>query len=184
MGYENNTGFPSVTDVLEPWVDKRWFKPIHRKRGSAVHAAVSSNLKGLFVPSLPEAWQPYYDSWLPFKKHIVKILVIEERLVDPDSETCGQPDLVAQMDNTFNNSIALLDWKTSQAMYKTFPVQLGGYCNLVQKAKKIVPDIGICCRLRKEPGKKMLTNVYDYYDLVELMKTFDSARRCYQHFNS
>jgi len=179
MEYSNTTGFPSVSDVLEPFVDKKWFKEIHRKRGSAVHAAISSNLKGLFAPSLPVAWQPYYDSWLPFREHVVEILMIEERLVDPNLEYCGQADLVAQMDNTYNNAIALCDWKTSQAMYKSFPVQIGGYCNLVQKAG-IIPDIGICCRLRKEPGKKMLTTIYDQSTMAYYINSFIAARRCYK----
>lgn len=179
MEYSNTTGYPSVTKTLEPFVDKRWFKEVHRKRGSAVHAAVSSNLKGLFVPSLPPAWQPYYDSFLPFKKHIVEIIMIEERIVDHEEEYTGQLDLVARMDNTFNNVIALIDWKTSQAMYRTFSVQLGGYFGLVQN-RGVVPEIGICCRLRKEPGKKMLKNIYDYNDLVYLRESYRAVRRAYK----
>lgn len=180
MEYENNTGFPSVTTILEPFVDKRWFKKIHRDRGSAVHAAVSSNLKGLFVPSLPPAWQPYYDSFLPFREHIVEVILVEERITDEDQGYTGQIDLIALMDDHYNNMTALIDWKTSQAMYRTFPVQLGGYCGLSQRVKKIVPDIGICCRLRKDPGKKMLTNIYDYDTLVYMMNSFTAARRCYK----
>lgn len=180
MEYENNTGYPSVTDILEPFVDKRWFKDIHRKRGSKVHSAVSSNLKGLFAPSLPPNWQPYYDSFLPFKKHIVEIILIEERLTDEEEEYTGQLDLIARLDEFYNNAVALIDWKTSQAVYKAFPVQIGGYCRLAEKKKGIVPDIGICARLRKDPGRKMLVTVYDRNDLYYYMESFKAARRCYR----
>lgn len=179
MEYSNTTGYPSVSDILSPFVDKTWFKDIHRDRGHKIHSAISSNLKNLFVPSIPVAWQPYYDSWIPFRKHIVEIISIEERLVSKEYEFCGQPDLVARLDSSYNNCIALLDWKTSQVVYKTFPVQLGGYLILL-KEKGIIPDIAICARLRKEPGKKILLTHYDRNDIVYYMNSFIAARRCYK----
>ena len=180
MQYLNETGFPSVTKILSPFVDSKWFKPEHAKRGEKVHGAISSRLRGLFVPSLPPAWKPYYDSFLPFFEHIDKVLLVEERLSDEDEGFCGQPDLVAQMDNTYNNAIALIDWKTSIAKAKWWKPQLGGYSKLLMNKTEFVPSIAISARVRKDPDKKILLDIYDARDIVEFMKLFEAAHLCYK----
>jgi len=182
MEYSNETGYPSVTDILSPWVDTQWFKPIHAKRGDAIHGAVKLDLQGMFVPSLPPAWQIYVDSYYPFKKHIVEIIGIEERLISQEEGYCGQYDLLARMDERFHNAIALLDWKSSQAKYSWWKPQLGGYANLIIKKKGISPDIAISARLRKDPGKKILIDVYDKNDIQHFMHWFNAARVCHQNF--
>ena len=181
MRYENNTGYPSVTDILSPFVDKTWFKPEHARRGDAVHGAIKSELSGLFTPSLPPNWQPYLDSFRRFKKHIKKIILLEERIVLEDEGYCGQLDIMAEMDEKFDNAVALGDWKTSVAKYKWWLGQLGGYGNLAIKVKKVVPDIVFSARLRKEEGRDVLVDVYDYNDLTHFMRWFDGARLAYQN---
>ena len=126
--YSNTTGVPSVTEVLSPWIDTRWFPAESRDRGSAVHEALAAYLQGkpAFLIQLPPAWRGYFDSgrrWID--QHVKEVLVVEQRLVDERWRFCGQMDLIALLclDNT------LIDWKTGPpALWHR--LQIAGYRHL------------------------------------------------------
>jgi len=167
--YVNDTGLPSVTDILSPYVDRRWFKKIHLDRGNACHDAMAAHasLVPYFGNGFNPLWQPYVDSgkkW--FDENVREVLMVEERLTLVGHYT-GQLDLVAILND---NLTALIDWKTSKATAKTWRFQTAAYQNLVHlhpliDNRKI--DIRMTVRLRSDYDKPCLVNKYEHdeYDL-------------------
>ena len=129
--YINDTGYPSVTDIIRPFIDSQWFTEDARNRGSFVHQAVAAYLNGVWSPPLPDVWQPYVDSakdWID--RMIDRVLVVEQRFVDADKGFCGKPDLIATIRG--DNGPTLIDWKTSASYQKWWPVQIAAYRRLAR----------------------------------------------------
>ena len=163
MPYKNDTGYPSSTEILSPWIDKEWFKPEHAKRGERVHGACSANLLGQYVMK-PDDYPTYYESFLMLRPHILEVFVVEIRYVDESLGFCGQPDLVARMDGAYNNWIMLWDWKTSQARYKYWGPQTASYKYLVETNTGLPIDRCATARLRSpnnNPHLPPLINIFD-----------------------
>ena len=165
---------------MRPWEDHRWYKEIHRKRGDRVHGAIFADLKGLFVPSLPESWQGYYESYLAYKEIIDDVLLLEERLVDPDLGYCGQPDLLIQS----GTETILPDWKTSVAVVPTWKYRLAAYSRLILINKGIQVDVAVPVRLRKKKPKTkgwfpLVDPQYTARELDQHFDVFCSAVKCY-----
>lgn len=183
MKYVNNTGLPSVSDIMSPFEDTRWFKEIHATRGDIVHGWVCADLMGLFTPDIPEAFSGYIASYLEFKEHIVEVMFLERRLTS-EKGFCGKPDIVARLDDMYNNVIAVLDWKTSIAAYKTWQPRIGGYSILI-KENGTPCEAGATVRLRKEPVKtKGFFPLVDFYDRKEMYENeidFLSSLRVYHN---
>ncbi len=129
MTYSNTTGFPSVTDILSPFVDTKWMTEESRERGSAVHAACFAHLTGDYVVPLRPSWSGYFDSfrrWCDAADPRVEIA--EERMVDKQLGYCGQMDFIGT--TGFRDGRGLIDWKTSIAVEKWFRLQGAGYRHL------------------------------------------------------
>ena len=157
--YINDTGFPSVSDVISTWVDKRWFTETSRTRGSYAHDRIEADLKeDFFIDPIDPDFENYYDSFLEFKEaRIREVMFCEERLVDTQLGYCGMPDLVFF---DLDQMTTLTDWKTGKAKSKTWPLQLGGYSMLLKSQRNIICEKNIIVRLRNEPGKRPLVDVY------------------------
>ena len=146
-GYINDTGLPSVTQVLQPWIDCQWFTPESRDRGSAVHHELAEYLNGkpAFLTNLLPEWRGYFDSgrrWID--AHVIEALLSETRLSDPQWRFCGQPDLICK---TKLHSSILIDWKTG-AKARWHRLQIAGYRHL---AKSVWPtDRGLTIRLHPD----------------------------------
>ena len=181
MEYKNDTGLPSVTTILSPFVDKRWFKDKHRIRGQQVHGFISAGLKKMFVPAIPDDLAPYVESSRQITDHIDEILLIEKRMVDKTLGYCGQMDLIARMDESYQNKIAVIDWKTSVAEGKTWGAQLGAYANLAMADAGIKCDMAMAVRLRRESGRKALVSLYEGEKLLSLQNVFKAALVCYKN---
>lgn len=148
MTYSNDTGLPSVTEVLKPWIDSEWFTEESRDRGHAVHGATSAYLLGLWAPPLPAAWQPYFDSarrWID--TNVEQVVLVEERLIDRDRRFCGKEDLIATMRGS--NALVLIDWKTSQAVCKWWALQDAAYRHLAKHDRGLDCQRGLTVRLKK-----------------------------------
>jgi len=133
--YSNTTGFPSVTEVLQPWINNQWFTPDACARGSAVHRALAEYLQGkpAFLITMPADWCGYFDSgrrWID--AHVTEALVVEQRLVDERWRFCGQLDLVCKFkDIATADWLALIDWKTGPpALWHR--LQIAGYRHLAK----------------------------------------------------
>lgn len=165
MAYENNTGYISVTDALSPYIDKRWFKDIHRQRGEYAHQGMSAYAKALWFAGKRDGWNGYIVSgkrW--FDEHIKKVLLVEERLVCHDYRFTGKSDLVAVMNKPWDDLIALIDWKTAVQESKHWKFQTAGYQYLTEKEYNLKIDIRLAVRLRQEGSKACLHNLYDKHD--------------------
>ena len=176
MEYINDTGLPSVTNILKTWIDTRWFTKEAMERGNFVHEKVRCYLQFDMMVGFPEEYQPYFDTFLKFADRIKEIILVEERLQDKNLGFCGQPDLVFR---DIEGSIVLSDWKTAIAVQKYWPLQLGGYSILLKKQKNIVVDKIMSVRLRSESRKDPLVNTFSvmnsermFYNQLELFKYF------------
>ena len=121
--YINETGLPSPSDVLRPWVDPQWFTAESRERGAAVHAACAAHLRGGFALIRPE-YRGYFDGFRRWcDKHRPEPLLVEERLKDDEYGFSGQPDFICQF---ANGEYWLVDVKTG-APSRAWPIQLAAY---------------------------------------------------------
>ena len=128
--------YPSVTKILKPHIDTSWFLPEHAERGTTVHAASLSYVQGLWVPPLLKEHQPYFDSFKRWADIAIdKVILVEERLEDPDLGFNGRPDLICVIKG--DDLPSLPDLKTSQAYYKIWRLQAAAYRHLAVKTKGI-----------------------------------------------
>jgi len=159
MAYENNTGYPSVTDILTPFVDTRWFKPIHQKRGSEAHRVVGCKLNNSWAAPINPAFQGYVDTIMRWcDANIKEVVEVEKRYQDDLYKFTGKLDVVAYL---VDSRLALIDFKTAVAQSKTWKLQTGGYKLLYEKHnpdKKI--DVRIAVRGREDGTKNALINEY------------------------
>lgn len=165
MPYNNDTGLPSVTNILKPWIDTQWFTAESCTRGNEVHEQVYSHLvKDFFV--CKDEYMVYYKSFLKFEPRIKEMVLTEERLANYDLGFCGQPDIVFV--DSEDGVLTLGDWKTSVAVAKYYQLQLGGYSILLKTMKNISVQKLMLVRLRKELDKKPLINIYSVSECERL----------------
>lgn len=132
MAYENLTGLPSVSDILRPWVKTEWFDDESRDRGQAVHAAIEADLLGQYVIPLPAKWRGYWQSYCLWRDQFQpEPIVVEKRLIDKTLRYCGQLDVCAIVKMT-GRGPGLIDFKTSAAYSKLWPIGLAAYRNLLK----------------------------------------------------
>jgi len=128
LTYTNETGYPSVTTILRPYLDTEWFTQEAAERGTAVHGATAAYLRGAWTMPLPAAWQPYFDSARQWIHAAVKEpILIEERL------------------------------KTSQAYYKWWEIQAAAYRHLAFVDRGIKTERSLSVRLKAD-GSGVLIN--------------------------
>ena len=158
MAYKNDTGFPSVTQILSPWIETEWYTEESRERGSVVHAAAFAYLKNLWVPPLKKEHQLYFDSFRRWADcYIDKFVFGEERLVDEKTGYCGQPDFL--LVTKYSPSRILVDLKTSQSKQKWWSLQLIAYKRLVNKTKGDIIHRSLSLRTKKD-GSGCLADEY------------------------
>ena len=184
MAYNNPTGLPSVSDIVSPYEDQRWYRKEHTDRGEFCHSWIAADLKGLITPKVPEAYAGYIVSYLRFKPHIKEVYVVERRLTSAKG-FCGQGDLICLLDDVYNNVVAYLDWKTSKAAMKIWTTRLGGYVHLYKEHGILVGGAGTI-RLRERPTPATgdvfpLVDIYYAKELKEFEIDFLSALRVYNN---
>jgi hypothetical protein len=161
MTYVNDTGYPSSTQVIRPFVKTEWFTDEDRERGNAVHEAMAAHAKGLWTPPLRPDWQPYVDSgrrW--FDNTISEVLLVEERLIDEERKWCGKPDLIAIIKG--DTDPTLIDYKTAQAAEKIWALQAASYRRLAEVDRGIICHRSISVRPDKN-GKSAKIKEYTNY---------------------
>ena len=162
MSYKNDTGLPSVTEILTPYVDTKWFKEIHSVRGSEAHRVTIATLMGAWAKPINPAWQGFVDSILRWcDANIKEVVMAEKRYVDDLYKYTGKLDLAAYL---ADGRFAIIDFKTSVAAGKTWPLQLGGYKLLYEKHNPERVDVRISVRGREDGSKNALTNEYTDHD--------------------
>ena len=83
MSYVNDTGYPSTTEIIKPYLPTQYFTKEACARGNAVHDWAEAYLKGAFPIPVRHEWQGYIDSLKPWiDENVIDVLLVEERLVD------------------------------------------------------------------------------------------------------
>jgi hypothetical protein len=155
MPYSNDTGLPSVTDILRPYVDATWFTPLAAERGTRVHAAIENHLRGEFVVPLPADWSGYFDSFRRWADAVQpEVVLIEERLIHPRLRYCGKIDLVART----GGADVVIDWKTSEAVPRAAIVQAAAYRELYDAQGCRSNDAAVV-RLRSDGSRPLVEYV-------------------------
>lgn len=184
MTYTNDTGLPSVTQILRPWIDAEWFTPEATARGSWVHEAVAAELSGSPSWMLPEPAEPkwwlYVESaerWI--SEAVANVIVVEQRFSDHFTGYTGQVDLIASLKS---GEIALIDWKTSQAASGWWPLQLVAYAHLSHCAGHHVDRM---MAIRPKPdGSGCLPAVeVDVHQVSQVKNTWMACLVAWKHFN-
>jgi len=139
MAYENKTGFPSVSDIIRPYINTQYFTEECQIRGTAVHACCASYLQGLYFPKLKDEYQEYIDG---FKKwadeNVIDVISVEIRLTDEMLGYCGKLDAVLKLKG--HEKPCIVDWKTGKALQKSWILSIAAYAALGT-------------RLFRQPGK-------------------------------
>jgi hypothetical protein len=126
MPYINDTNLPSVSDIIRPYIDTKWFTDESRVKGTCIHACCASYIQGLYFPKLKSEYQGYMDSFKKWAdKNIEDVILVEERLVDEDSGYCGQLDCVLRLKE--HEKLFIVDLKTGKAMQRSHKLQLAAY---------------------------------------------------------
>lgn len=173
--YNNSTGLPSVTDVISPYIETRWFTQECRDRGSSVHAACEAHLLGLYFLPLEPVIQMYVESfkrWADFA--IDEIVLTEKRLTDKSLGFCGQFDAILILKDS--RKPVLVDWKTSASEQKSWRIQIAAYRHLAA-TNGLRTQSGMSVRL-KASGTGAIINEYshdyknDFNIFVGLLNSF------------
>jgi len=177
--YINNTGVPSVTDILKPYIDSRFFTDESRDRGEAVHAAIAAHLEGLWVKPLQPDWQLYVESFKRWADLVInEVILVEKRLIDPELGFCGQPDAILKLKG--NDFLTLADWKTSQAFQDWWILQGVGYRHLAKKDGGIETGQQLSVILKKN-GSGCKVKQYDNFNYY--FNIFIGVLNSYKFFN-
>lgn len=160
MAYSNKTGLPSVTELMAPYLDKRWFTAESRVRGTVVHAACAAHLKCLWVAPLIPDYQGYFDSFRAWADAAIdSVMLVEARLSDRRLGYTGQLDIVAKLRGPLG-PVAVIDIKTGTTVSKTWPVQVAAYRHLAKVDRGILSNIGASVR-PKVDGSGCLWDKFD-----------------------
>jgi hypothetical protein len=177
--YENNTGYPSVTDIISPYIDKAWFTEESRQRGSAVHHALALHLMGKWSPPVRNEWRGYVDSgrrWID--ANVRAVILVETRLIDDEWKYCGQMDLIV---HTKEGRRFLVDWKTGIASEPWWRLQAAAYRRLAEKNGHNI-DAAFSLRLKADgSGWIGPKDLYKYSD--GMMPVFAGMLNAYRFFN-
>jgi len=123
--------YPSVTTVLDVYVETQFFTKEAAERGDIVHAATANYLLGNYVAPLDIEYSGYYDSAKRYiDRYVEEIITVEVRLEDEKNRYNGKADLGCRIKGRPHAGI--LDWKTGQAVMKTWGGQVSAYLNLAK----------------------------------------------------
>jgi hypothetical protein len=188
MSYSNESGYPSPSDILDPWIDKRWFKDEHRNRGNAVHSAINAHMKGL-VPIWKVGLEGYRDSFKKIETYFEEAVLTEKRLVDKTLCYSGQMDLVAKMSRTGCAALAMdypvlavVDWKTSAQPAKDWPLRMAAYFNLCV-VNDVKADVHFLARIRKD-GSTPKIKVSQKEEIRFFFSYFKAALHSWYYFKT
>lgn len=163
MTYENATGFPSVTQIISPYIDFSAIRPdvLQRacERGTIIHEAAAEYLRGGF-PLCPKEHCGYFDSFQRWADVMIQdCVLIEKRITGLIRGYTGQVDLLARLKG--DEGLTLIDFKTSATGQKSWRVQLAAYRTLV--VDEWAP-VGRMMSIRfKKDGKAPIVDEYTTY---------------------
>ena len=177
MAYQNDTGLPSPSDILRPWINAEWLTYESRERGTIVHEACAAHLLGEYAV-IDRRYRGYFDSFKRWcDEENPQSVIVEARLICDRYRFCGQPDFVGFIKSRGAIS-GVVDFKTSSALGKAWPLQIAAYQHLAGYVRTCA--WGASVRLR-EDGSYPLVKLYDNYEIR--INLFFSALNLWRHFN-
>ena len=180
MSYTNNTGLPSPTTILSPFINADYFTEESRIRGTRVHAACANHLLGKFV-IIEKKYRGYLDSFKRWcDEEQPEALIVEKRLISTNYGYCGMPDFFGRIKN--RPACGVADLKTSVALGKAWPLQVAAYERLCFETEPdMVQETIWSCSLRlKSDGSYPLVEYYNDFELR--FNIFLGALNLYRHF--
>lgn len=166
--------YTRVSTILNPISGYGMIEPMIIKmaqdRGTIVHRLIEDYLR-LGIEDENCQYSKYFDSFKKFWGEIPEqqqrsIYTLEQRLYDDDLLLTGQSDVILS-DGT------LIDWKTSSAVNRTWPLQASAYAHLCDLNGFHINKI-LFVKLDKE-GKK--PKFYEY------TKDFALFMKCYEFYH-
>lgn len=174
---------PSVTQIINPWVDFSKIPPdtlqAAADRGTAVHdLCLNFYAKGFFAFA-PKPLEGYYHSFIAwFDMMVAEPILIEQRLVDNDLMYSGQIDLLARSKD--KGDLILIDLKTPLSKSKSWRLQLAAYARLCDINGYLPSRIG---SLQLSPDGKMAKMEW-YQESAMDLNYFVQALTLHRFFNS
>jgi ATP-dependent exoDNAse (exonuclease V) beta subunit len=209
---DNKTFYPSVTTVLQTYPKgsffEKWLMDTGRNaetikkeagiQGTNVHNAIEQFLKGATLTLIGENGDEYFtlnewkmicrfmDFW-DYEGINRETMEVEQILFSKKMKLGGTGDLVVEIDN----ENWFIDYKTSNAMHKTYRIQLAIYKKMWEEMNpgRTIDKYGVLWLNAKTRTKKgfMQGNgwqIKDYTDHFEQdMKLYDSVRRIWDEEN-
>tara|TARA_Y100000310_G_scaffold344943_1_gene460661 strand:- start:4428 stop:5186 length:759 start_codon:yes stop_codon:yes gene_type:complete len=134
-------------------------------KGTSIHALIEEVIKGVLIPVIPpEYQQPIANFVLWYNNSNIATLEFSEVMVySAKYRYAGTVDAVGR---TKDGQLILLDWKTSNGLYKETALQLAAYCQAYCEMNGILhPDEVILTAVRigkdrPEFETKTVTNFY------------------------
>jgi len=124
--------FPSVTEVMQPWVNFSRVPPRLLEAAAEICAAYAQGIPVIGL-GLDDERKGYFDSFRRwFDAFVDEVILSEERLFDEQIGFSGEPDLVVRVKKTVGGSVDLIDLKTPLGLSKSWRVQLAGYQHLCE----------------------------------------------------
>ena len=188
--------YPSVTEVLEPYVDFSMVKPeileAAKIRGNVVHAVSASYAKiGFVVVPPPQRYQGYFDSFRRwFDKYVDEVIDVEKRIYHDALRVCGQMDLFVTFRKIEHKGLidnsglpSIVDIKTPAIYYKTWTAQVSAYKFLAEQEYKRLT--GNPCSLQvKEDGSEARLTVIESVTAKKALEYWLKALDCYHYFTA
>lgn len=180
--------YPSVTEVLEPYVDFSMVKPevlrAAQIRGNVVHDVCGGYAKfGFTAKPVPQRYQGYFDSFRRwFDEEVEETLVVEERIFCDALRVCGQLDLLVRLRHYPDNLPVVVDIKTPTVSQKTWAAQLAAYKFLTETHEGYEMLTGMPCSLRvRENGSDAILRPVENH--TEALKHWLKALECFHYFS-
>lgn len=176
--------YPSVTEILEPYVDFSMVKPEVLARAKARGTIVHQLTKGLITygvaVNIPEKYKGYVDSFLQwYHDSVSSVLISEKRIYNEALRLCGQPDLVVVLKN--EQVPRVIDIKTPAGKYPTWKGQICAYKFLYDQEYGELTDMPGHLRLR-ENGKYPILTLLEPDIYKKELEMFFKAHTCFHHY--
>jgi len=148
-------GIPSVTEVLGCFTDFSMINPAVLKhacdRGTKTHNAIAAHLSGLWVSTLDDEVQPYFDSFRRWADIMLdRVILVENEGICDCYNFMGHYDAVVILKG--EDRPTLIDWKSPISGNRTWICQCSAYCHLAEKHSK-VPVNRCGCVMLSPKGK-------------------------------
>lgn len=140
------------------------------ERGSKVHEAILALEQGIGLAELNKNYEGYFSSyqkWAPGKD----FLPVPDRFYDDDLLITGEIDAIVRE----NDTLVLVDYKTSSKESKTWPLQASAYSYMAKKSGFNISKIQFI-KLDKEGNEPII------FEYTEDMETFKKVLFTYKLF--